>query len=449
MLVVTLVADDLLTDALVGPEVLLARRRVVRDDRVGGFEDPLGRAVVLIEHDHRGVGERILELQQVAEVGAAEPVHALRVVADDHDAAMFDGEQAHDFPLRGVRVLELVDEDVAEPLLVPEQRLGVLAEQANREQQQVVEVDGRRLGQPPLVLGVDLRDPALGRSDRLFGVLLGQDQLVLERADLRVQLTGGEPLGVEVEVAAHPVGETLRVGLVVDREARPVTEQRRFPPQDARARGVEGRDPHTVPDRTEELRDPLAHLARGLVGERDREDLERRRAELGDEIGETVREHPGLSGAGTCNHQDRSGRQGDSLVLSRIQPREIQAPSASRDGGLSVDHDQCMVPGVNYTCVSAISDFDPERHRAVVHQFDLHVRTEAAGGNRDGQRRELGDERLDERFGVLGASGSPVAPGRARQRPRACAYEAAFSASAVYAPVVARPFMRARWRKAA
>ena len=123
---------------------------------------------------------------------------------------MLEREQAHELPLRGVRVLELVDEDVAEPLLVPVQRFGVLAEQAHGEHEQIVEVDGRRLGQPALVLGVDLGDAAFGRADGLLRVLRGQDQLVLQRADLRVELAGREPLGVEVEVAAHPVGEAGR-----------------------------------------------------------------------------------------------------------------------------------------------------------------------------------------------------------------------------------------------
>ena len=114
-------------------------------------------------------------------------------------------EQAHELPLRGVRVLELVDEDVAEPLLVAAQHFGVLAEQPHGEHEQVVEVDGRRLGQPALVLGVDLGDAALGRADAPAAAYsLGQDQLVLQRADLRVELAGREPLRVEVEVARGP-----------------------------------------------------------------------------------------------------------------------------------------------------------------------------------------------------------------------------------------------------
>ena len=61
----------------VGPQVLRLALEVVGDHRVGGVEDRLRAAVVLVEHDRRDVGERILELQDVAEVGAAELVDAV------------------------------------------------------------------------------------------------------------------------------------------------------------------------------------------------------------------------------------------------------------------------------------------------------------------------------------------------------------------------------------
>ena len=81
VLVVALEADDRLARALVGPEMLRPVRRVVLDHRVRGVEDALRRPVVLVEHDRDRVGERLLELQQVPEVRAAELVD--RVVRDD------------------------------------------------------------------------------------------------------------------------------------------------------------------------------------------------------------------------------------------------------------------------------------------------------------------------------------------------------------------------------
>ena len=69
-LVVGVVADDGVPVALVGPQLLGLAAEVVGDDRVGGVEDRLRRPVVLLEHDHGGVGERVLELEDVADVRA-------------------------------------------------------------------------------------------------------------------------------------------------------------------------------------------------------------------------------------------------------------------------------------------------------------------------------------------------------------------------------------------
>ena len=47
-----------------------------------------GRAVVLLELDHARVGEVVLEVEDVADVRAAEAVDRLGVIADDREVAM-------------------------------------------------------------------------------------------------------------------------------------------------------------------------------------------------------------------------------------------------------------------------------------------------------------------------------------------------------------------------
>ena len=165
---------------------------------------------------------------------------------------MLGGEHLDELPLGEVGVLELVDEHVEEALLPTGEHVGVLAEQPHREHEQVVEVDGRRVEQAPLVLGVDGGEHLLGRRHRLVGVRLGQHELVLERGDARVELAGRVLLRVEVEVAAHVVGEAHRVGLVVDRERGADADVLRLASQDARARGVERCHPHAARHRPDE-----------------------------------------------------------------------------------------------------------------------------------------------------------------------------------------------------
>ena len=117
VLVLGLDHADRLARAELAPEALLDASRVVLDHRVGGVEDALRGAVVLLQaHDAR-VREVALEVEDVADVGAAPGVDGLVDVADDEDVAVRVGEQAHDAVLRVVRVLVLVDEQVVERAL--------------------------------------------------------------------------------------------------------------------------------------------------------------------------------------------------------------------------------------------------------------------------------------------------------------------------------------------
>ena len=81
VLVFRVVAGDELAADLLGPQLLRPPRRVVGDDGIGGVEDALRGPVVLLEHDHRRLGEHLLEPHDVPEVGPAELVD--RVVRDE------------------------------------------------------------------------------------------------------------------------------------------------------------------------------------------------------------------------------------------------------------------------------------------------------------------------------------------------------------------------------
>ncbi len=103
VLVVGDVAHDPLAGAGVGPELLGLAALVVADHRVGGVEDRLGRAVVLLEQDRAGVGEVLLEVEDVADVGAPEGVDRLVGVADHHQLARGSTRSASGSRSFGVR----------------------------------------------------------------------------------------------------------------------------------------------------------------------------------------------------------------------------------------------------------------------------------------------------------------------------------------------------------
>ncbi len=126
--------------AEVGPQLLRPPVGVAGDHGVGGIEDRLGRAVVLLEGDDPGAGEIMLELGDVADVGAAEGVDRLVGVADHGDVAVLGRQDGQQPELGMVRVLVLVDHDVAEALLPRRAGLLVGLEQEHGLEDHVVEV---------------------------------------------------------------------------------------------------------------------------------------------------------------------------------------------------------------------------------------------------------------------------------------------------------------------
>ena len=275
VLVLGVVALDQLAADLLGPQRLWLAQQVVGDDGVGGIEDRLRGTVVLLEHDHGGVGEGVLELEDVAHVGGAEPVDGLVAVAHHAQVAVALGQQEHELVLGPVGVLVLVDQHVAEALLVVGQHLGLATEELHRDHEKVVEVHGAGGQQPVLVLGVDICDLAVEQAPGLVAEGVHADQLVLGLADQAVDRARGEALGVEAQVPDHVAREPHSVGLVVDGERRAVAETAGVPPQDAHAGGVERRHPHALGHRPDQDGDPLAHLVGRLVGEGDGHQLER------------------------------------------------------------------------------------------------------------------------------------------------------------------------------
>ena len=202
--------------------------------------------------------------------------------------------------------------------------------------EQVVEVHRAGPGETGLVLGEDVADLALEDVADPGDVGLGVEPVVLGRADGGVDRPGREPLGVEAQVADDVAGEAHGVGLVVDRELAGEAELVGVAPQDAHARRVERRHPHLLGDRADQRLDPRLHLVRGLVGERDGQDLERADAPVADEVGDAVGQDPGLARPGAGHHQQRPLGVDDRVGLHGVEPLE-QIADGVVDGAVGPD----------------------------------------------------------------------------------------------------------------
>ncbi len=316
---------DLLAAFGLGPEGLAEAALVRGDEPRGGRENVRGRAVVLFETDHLRAGKILLEAQDVAHLGAAPAVDRLVVIAHAADVAVLARQQPQPEILGDVGVLVLIDEDIAEPALVLRQHVLVRVEDGQHVQEKVAEIHRVERPQPLLVLGVYLGAHVVEGRSLGSRHLLRAPGAVLPVVDETGELARGPAFLVDVggddELFEKP---HLVVG-VEDREVRLQPHEFGVAAQELDPDGVEGAEPGHPLDRfAEEACHAVLHLARGLVGEGDGQDLVRPRLAGVEKVRDPGGERAGLAGARAREHQDRAIQRQHRLALRRVQPVEVR-----------------------------------------------------------------------------------------------------------------------------
>ncbi|OPY29749.1 MAG: hypothetical protein A4E28_00722 [Methanocella sp. PtaU1.Bin125] len=286
-----------------------------------------------------------LKITKVSEISPPEPVDRLVVVADHANvtarvivascAGVVAGELLDQLELGVVGVLELVDQDVGVASPVRVQHEGLLREEPGREVDHVVEVDERlfpliRLvgpvhlehvlqlaGEVPFVL-VEL--PRFLPAQVRFQVVR-RDQLVPERADA-VDHRLDDLLAVVAQLDVLEA-EPVDVLQAPDQLAGPADDARRE--ADARVQNVvlQHLEAERVKRADGELRgvdfllQPVAHLLRGLIRKRQRQDMLRLHP-APNQVQYFLRDHFRL--AGPWPRQDQlAAVLFDRLCLRRVQ----------------------------------------------------------------------------------------------------------------------------------
>ena len=288
---------------------------------MGRVQDQLRRTVVALQLDDRRVGVVALEVEDVPDVGATPAVDRLVVVADDRQVAVLRSERPDPQVLRAVRVLVLVDVEVAPPILVPGEGLGRLVEQSDRLEQEVVEVERARSREALGVADGEPGDRALVVVDGVLAQERRVEHLVLRPADRSEDRRGPELAGQrQVLFAQDLLHQGLLVVGVVDDEPPADPDRLAVATEDAGAERVERAGLDLAPGLADERDDPLAQLPGGAVRERDRQDRPWPDALDADQVRDTVGQHAGLAAAGAGEDEERpvGGRDGSSLL--RVQP---------------------------------------------------------------------------------------------------------------------------------
>ena len=207
---------------------------------------------------------------------------------------------------------------MGESFLVAAANLGKLAQEAVRDQEQVVERHGVGLDEFLFVEKVEVLE-RLGEK-------------TLSEGDLRAVFRPVEPaeggLGRDqilpvVELLHASFDESELVGPVVDDEVLGVVRKRiDLPSQYPETRRVKGAYPEPERRAARERLHSLFHLPRGLVREGHGEDLPGRDSVVFYQVGDAVRYHPGLSRTGTREYQKRSFAVTHRFGLGRVQSFE-------------------------------------------------------------------------------------------------------------------------------
>ncbi|CDC73664.1 putative uncharacterized protein [Oscillibacter sp. CAG:155] len=262
--------------AVVGPEGLALTAGVVLDDGVGGVQDVLGGAVVLLQADGTGGGILLFKVQDVFDVGAPEAVDGLVVIAHHAEVLPPARQKACEQVLHVVGVLVLVHQHVAELVLVVRQHIPFLPQEGHGVVDDVVKV--QRVGRPELfgVGGVDLGDAAhlpVVLVGVLGGKLLRALVLVLGVADDGEDAAGLEGLLVQVQLLEDVPDDPLGVVGVIDRKVLVEADAVDVPPEDTHAGRVERGGPDVLRRRAQPGRQTLLQLPRRLIGKGDGQDL--------------------------------------------------------------------------------------------------------------------------------------------------------------------------------
>jgi hypothetical protein len=310
------------------------------DDRMGGVEDRLARAVVGLEPDHLRVRISLLEVADVLARSAAEAVDRLVVVADHDDVSPAFDQQPEQLVLRQVRVLVLVDEHGLVPVGHALAHRGTVLEQVDRAHDHLAEVDRAGMVEEAVVVAIEARELELAHAPVANGVvrragerlgpvrvLVGGHHLVLEPVD-PVESTREE----RRRVPAQLVVADLQVVGAIHQERKPVglgdrLEERVEAPlerllvEEARAERVEGRAVELLVGLVEQLLGAGAHLLGRLRREGEGEHA-RRVDPLRRQPCDPAGDHAGLAAAGSGKHEQWPARVGDGLLLGVVQAVE-------------------------------------------------------------------------------------------------------------------------------
>jgi hypothetical protein len=262
-----------------GKEVFRDLILVFLNEAVGSGDDVTRGAIVLFEEKDFAFRPGVAEREDVVNVGAAEGIDTLRVVADEGEMMMLFAEAEDDGMLGVVGVLILVDEDVLESLAILVKDGGMIPKEEIGLEEQIVEIHHSGLATPELITGIEVaneRDPAVDIVLPGFAVVFvggGGDKGVFGIGDTSLHKCGEIDLVVKVHLLDERLDEAFGIGRIVDGERRGISDTVGLIPQDAgkdRVKGTHTEKIHRITSYNGG--DTCFHFPSGLIGKGESKD---------------------------------------------------------------------------------------------------------------------------------------------------------------------------------
>ena len=172
-----------------------------------------------------------------------------------------------------IRVLILINKDIAELVLIDRQYIRIVLEELDRIEEDIVEVHGIICLELVVIALIDLRDcpqPRICTCRRRE--LLRRLHVVLGLADDALHESRRKELIIQFHLLDDFLDDLLLVVRIDDRIGRSIAEKLGMTAEDTRKHRVERTHPHVPGNIANQPVDTLTHLIGRLVRERDRQD---------------------------------------------------------------------------------------------------------------------------------------------------------------------------------
>ena len=311
---------DVLSLSVLCPEAFCLPPPVIPDHFICRVQYILRRAVILLELNDLRIRKDLFKIQDIFDVGPAETINALVVVAYNAEVPVLFRQKAYKTELGRIGILILIHHDVFETLPIDLQDIRMLLKELDGLHDEIVKVHGVVLFEPFRIFFIEVGDKVpIEVSAGHFRVLIGRDQFIFCGGD-HIQ----DPLFLEfLRVNAVALKDLLHdrelVIRIIDREITGIAQLLRMSAKDPDTAGMKGHDPDLAGTEPDHIIDTASHLIRGFVREGDRQDASRHDAERVNEVGDPVDQDSGLAGTGTGQNEDRAFRREDRFFLFIIE----------------------------------------------------------------------------------------------------------------------------------